>query len=352
MQSRWELLFHRNSAFSLESVRFNIWLAFSYQLQTTVMRIFIYSHYYVVIILCGRVDNEWKRAEGVYITKEKDSRSLTQFRPISLLNVEGKVFFTIKAHPLHDVQPIHWHHNPERRSAGVYWAHHHDLGINSASKEEPLKLVRRVGWPREHTWVSATSTPLENIGEPPCTNTRDQDPTRIFQRVWDEVLHDGLYNKVDSAISPCLFVLAMQVLLNVAGSHNYRVHIGRKFHTSSIKAFMDDTTLVMNRKQTVQRSLDKMNDLLEWCRMSFKPAKSRSLALTWRKIHSDVFLRVVGQRIPIVQEEPVKSLGSVWRNPQGQKSGNRYRRVWTQLVECSFLEDLKYGWFGLCSSQG
>ena len=45
----------------------------------------------------GRVDNEWKRAEGVYIPKEKDSRSLTQFRPISLLNVEGKVFFTIMA---------------------------------------------------------------------------------------------------------------------------------------------------------------------------------------------------------------------------------------------------------------
>ena len=45
----------------------------------------------------GRVDNEWKRAEGVYIPKEKDSRSLTQFRPISLLNMEGKVFFTIMA---------------------------------------------------------------------------------------------------------------------------------------------------------------------------------------------------------------------------------------------------------------
>ena len=58
------------------------------------------------------------------------------------------------------------------------------------------------------------------------------------------------------AISPCLFVLAMQVLLNESGSHNDRVHIGRKFHTSSIKAFKDDTTLVINRKQAVQRSLD------------------------------------------------------------------------------------------------
>ena len=41
----------------------------------------------------GKIDDEWKVAEGVYIPKERDSHSLSQFRPISLLNVEGKVFF-------------------------------------------------------------------------------------------------------------------------------------------------------------------------------------------------------------------------------------------------------------------
>ena len=40
-----------------------------------------------------KVDDEWKVAEGVYIPKERDSHSLSKFRPISLLNVEGKVFF-------------------------------------------------------------------------------------------------------------------------------------------------------------------------------------------------------------------------------------------------------------------
>ena len=43
------------------------------------------------------VDDEWKKAEGVYIPKEKDSKGLNQFRPISLLNVEGKIFFSIMA---------------------------------------------------------------------------------------------------------------------------------------------------------------------------------------------------------------------------------------------------------------
>ena len=45
----------------------------------------------------GKVDDEWKVAEGVYIPKERDSHSLSQFRPISLLNIEGKVFFSVIA---------------------------------------------------------------------------------------------------------------------------------------------------------------------------------------------------------------------------------------------------------------
>ncbi|GFO37438.1 reverse transcriptase [Plakobranchus ocellatus] len=36
-------------------------------------------------------------AEGVYIPKDPDSKGINQFRPISLLNVEGKIFFLIMA---------------------------------------------------------------------------------------------------------------------------------------------------------------------------------------------------------------------------------------------------------------
>ena len=46
--------------------------------------------------------------------------------------------------------------------------------------------------------------------------------------------------------------------------------------------------------------------------MSFKSAKSRCLALTRGEIRSDVFFLVAGQRIPTVQEEPVKILRRVF----------------------------------------
>ena len=113
------------------------------------------------------------------------------------------------------------------------------------------------------------------------------------------------------AISPSLFVLAL-IVLNAVGAGIPEARMSRGIYMPSIKAFMDDTTIVLNRKQIVQRVLDKLNDLLLWCRMALKPAKSRSLSLTRGKVRSDVYFTVGGQRIPTVSEEPVKSLGRVF----------------------------------------
>ncbi|GFO42356.1 polyprotein [Plakobranchus ocellatus] len=44
-----------------------------------------------------KISKEWMTAEGVYIPKEQDSRGINQFPPISLLNVEGKIFFSVMA---------------------------------------------------------------------------------------------------------------------------------------------------------------------------------------------------------------------------------------------------------------
>lgn len=43
----------------------------------------------------GKVVNQWRRAEGVWIPKEEKSKNFEQFQTISLLSVEGKIFFSI-----------------------------------------------------------------------------------------------------------------------------------------------------------------------------------------------------------------------------------------------------------------
>ena len=43
------------------------------------------------------IAEDWGLADGIYIPKEKNSKHLEQFRPISLLNVEGEIFFGVIA---------------------------------------------------------------------------------------------------------------------------------------------------------------------------------------------------------------------------------------------------------------
>ncbi|XP_069108263.1 uncharacterized protein [Argopecten irradians] len=45
----------------------------------------------------GRIPSCWQAAEGCFVPKEENSKGLGQFRTISLLNVGGKIFFSILA---------------------------------------------------------------------------------------------------------------------------------------------------------------------------------------------------------------------------------------------------------------
>ena len=50
----------------------------------------------------GKIVEQWRFAEGVWISKEEGSKSLDQFRIISLLNTESKIFFGLSSRRLSD----------------------------------------------------------------------------------------------------------------------------------------------------------------------------------------------------------------------------------------------------------
>ena len=50
-----------------------------------------------LVCLKGDVPASWKESEGIFTPKERNSKTVNQFRTISLLNVEGKIFFAILA---------------------------------------------------------------------------------------------------------------------------------------------------------------------------------------------------------------------------------------------------------------
>ena len=101
----------------------------------------------------------------------------------------------------------------------------------------------------------------------------------------------------------------MQVLLKAAERKANPAKLGKGCQMPPLKAFMDDTTILSSTESETHSLLSHFDDLMDWCRMKFKPKKSRSLSLRKGKVSKETHFQVGGQAIPTVSEEPVKSLG-------------------------------------------
>lgn len=75
---------------------------------------------------------------------------------------------------------------------------------------------------------------------------------------------------------------------------------------------MDDLTVTTAAVPGARWILQGLERLMSWARMSFKPAKSRSLVLKKEKVTDRFRFRLGEHQIPSVTERPVKSLGKVF----------------------------------------
>ena len=241
-------------------------------------------------------EDEWKVAEGVFIPKETDSHSLRQFRPISLLNVEGKVFFPSLSRSSLNMCC------PSIQKGGVPGVpgciEHSSLIWEAIQRAKRRRLSLYVVFDLANAYGSV---PRQLIWKTLETHHVPRHVVQIIQTYFDGFMirfstktyttkwvPQEIGIAMGCVISPSIFVLAMQLLLNAVGSNAPEAHLGKGLYMPSLKAFMDDTTLVMNRRSVVQNTLYTFNSLLGWCRTAFKPAKSRSLALVKGKFCSDV----------------------------------------------------------------
>ncbi|GFN76057.1 reverse transcriptase [Plakobranchus ocellatus] len=118
-------------------------------------------------------------------------------------------------------------------------------------------------------------------------------------------------------ISPILFVMAMEVILKAAEGSAGPANLGGGCSIPPLKAFMDDTTIICSKEDETRRMLTRLDALMSWCRMEFKPKKSRSfklkksrsLSIRKGKVDEATTFTVAEQQIPTVSQEPVKSLG-------------------------------------------
>ncbi|KAK3761935.1 hypothetical protein RRG08_065149 [Elysia crispata] len=107
---------------------------------------------------------------------------------------------------------------------------------------------------------------------------------------------------MDCTISPILFVISLEVIFKAAGSAN----LGSGCYMPPLKAFMDDTTIICTNNEETRRMLERLDVLMAWCRMKFKPKKSRSLSVRKGKIDATTTFTAANQQLPMVRQEPLK----------------------------------------------
>ena len=88
-------------------------------------------------------------------------------------------------------------------------------------------------------------------------------------------------------ISPILSVMAMEVILKAAADSADPANLGGGCYMPPLKIFMDDTTKICSNEDETRRMLEHLDVLMAWCRIKFKPKKSRSLSvIRMRRRHS------------------------------------------------------------------
>ena len=277
----------------------------------------------------GMIPDEWCSADGVYIPKEGHSESIGQFRPISLLNVEGKIFFSILSRRLTRFVTSNGFIDPSVQKAGIPGysgcIEHATLIWNSIKQARKEKTDLSVVWldlanaygsvphkaiyaALEHFWVPSK---VIEIIKSYYSKFQMRFTTRQYTTAW-QPLRVGI--PMGCAISPLLFVMAMEMILRSTSHIARGVAMAPNQHLPPILAYMDDLTLVAPSRHEITDALRSLESLFGWCCMKFKPAKCRSLTIRKGATTKDRFT-VGGEIIPLVSEQPVKSLGRWYACP-------------------------------------
>ena len=272
------------------------------------------------------IPKAWRRAGGVAIPKEKDASNIDQFRQINLLNVEGKVFFSIVAKRMTTYLKQNNLIDTSVQKAGIPGfsgcLEHTSMiwhQIQAAKREGRdlhvlfLDLANAFGsLPHSLIWTAFNFFQIPNTITNLVKNYfRDLQfclKTTDYTTSWQS-LEVGIM--AGCTISPLAFTMAMEVVIRaskwVVGGE--RLKCGQRL--PPIRAYMDDMTTLTSTIACTKRLLGKLHDNITWARMKFKPSKSRSISIIKGKL-TDQRFHINNTPIPLVSELPVKSLGRLY----------------------------------------
>ena len=82
----------------------------------------------------------------------------------------------------------------------------------------------------------------------------------------------------------------------------------------SMKAFMDDVTVISELKSHMEKLLKRLQEIFKWAVMKIKPSKSHSLSIIKGKCQ-EIKFAMDNNIIPTIHEKNIKRLGRCYSLP-------------------------------------
>ena len=272
------------------------------------------------------ISKEWRKAEGIFIPKEEGAEDVEKFRTISLLNVEGKLFFGLKAERLLKYALANGCIDTTIQKGGVpemSGCLEHTAVISQLIREAKEKKGDLVV-----TWldianaygslphgVIMTALQRANVPEEMCklvesyyADVKIRFSTKNYTTEWQRV-EKGIIT--GCTLSVILFTLAMTMLVASAKRETKGPRTESGQQQENARLFMDDITTATENLVQTKHLLDNLARKFEWGGLEVKPVKCRSLVLIKGEM-SKRTPEINGHVISSIADKPVKYLGKIY----------------------------------------
>jgi hypothetical protein len=297
----------------------------------------------------GKIPAAWQQAEGCFVPKEKSSKEVAQFRTISLLNVEGKIFFAVLARRMTTYMTSNGYIDTSVQKGGIPGfsgcvehtsalsqllrearINHGDLTVvwldlANAYGSIPHQLIEEA---LKHYHIPDH---INKLIKSYLGNIQLRFTTHAYTTSWLR-LEKGIIT--GCTISVVLFVMGMNLIIKAAERESRGPKTTSGIRLPSNRGFMDDMTVTTQTHVQARWILTALDETATWARMKFKPKKSRSLVIKKGKTTDRFHLKIQGEDIPSITNHPIKCLGK-WFDSSltDKKSSNRLK----QQVEDGFI---------------
>ena len=309
-----------------------------------------------------KLPKTWTLAEGCFVPKEDQSRTLNQFREISLLDVEAKIFWAVIAKRLTNFLLTNKYIDPSVQKGGI--PGHSGCLEHTASITQLIKEAKEGKTTLSAIWLDLAkaypSVPHQLIKEALGHYHVPQEVTDLTMEHLGSLQMRFTVGKVTTGwqrlekgimagctVSVILFVAAMNMLLK-AGEKQCR---GPKAVDGTrhppCRAFMDDITVMTSSITGTRWILTALEKMANWARMVFKPAKSRSLSIE-KGVLTKQHFQIQGEVIPTIQGERIKCLGKYFdetlKDVHNATEVVEELKRWLKVIEGSHLQGRFKAW--------